>query len=74
MDANIDNTDNRNDSAPHPIESELIDSWTFLGDDSPHPINHQGSGVEIIAEHAEHTDDDAKSPSKTSRSSSSCVS
>lgn len=72
MDASIDNTDNRNQPSPNPIESEIIESWTFLGDEPADTINHQqGSGVEDIVEH---TDDDAKLPSKTSRSSSSGVS
>ncbi|XP_037040701.1 uncharacterized protein LOC119077600 [Bradysia coprophila] len=71
MDANIDNADNGNESAPNPIECEIIESWTFLGDESTNPINHPGSGVENITEHP---DDDTKIPSKSSRSSSSCVS
>lgn len=70
MNADINSTDNHDQSTPHPIENETIESWTFLGDESTRST-HLCSGVDNIVEHH---DEDIKLSSKTSRSSSSGLS
>lgn len=60
--------DNRDASVSHPIESETIESWTFLGDES---VQQCTGAIDNIIEHH---DEDAKLSSKTSRSSSSGLS
>lgn len=70
MNPNNDSADYHDESAPHLIENETIESWTFLGDESK-DSTHPGSRVDDIVEHH---DEDRKLSSKTSRSSSSGLS
>lgn len=67
---NIDSADNRVEPAPNPNEKEIIESWTFLGDATT-DTTHQGDSVDNIIEHH---DEETKLSTKTSRSSSSCLS
>lgn len=66
---NADNsTENHDESTSHPpIDTETIESWTFLGDESI-----QGSNV--MDNIVEHHDEQIKTSTKTSRSSSGCLS
>lgn len=66
-----DSTDNRAESAPQPIENEIIESWTFLGEATTNTI-HQGDSADNIIEH--HDSEETKLSTKTSRSSSSYLS
>ncbi len=66
------NVDNHEEPSTNPIiDTDINESWTFLGhDDSTNPM-HKGSSVEDIVEHH---DEETKLSSKTSRSNSSYLS
>lgn len=63
---------NPDELSSNTIENETIESWTFVENDSSNTI-HQGTskGIENIVDHH---DEDMKLSTKTSRSSSSCLS
>lgn len=63
---------NRDESAPSTIENETIESWTFLEDDSTN-LTRQGTS-DGKENNVDHHDEDTKLSTKTSRSSSSCLS
>lgn len=56
-------------TTPNTSENETIETWTFLGDESTNSIHKDTSGNTV-----DHHDEDTKLSTKTSRSSSSCLS